>query len=191
MRLKFFVLVLIVSSHITFGQPTEQKKSYPANVEKIENIKAIYAGCTIGPCYAWWSIVLKGDDELLMQSGAHHPAGSRTRHFPIGTWRISGDTLKLNITPKSFDAHFMRTEYRLITLYDCELLIPLDSSANWNGFLKELQLTFEQSEEYKNYEEIRDYENAEKVVSRLFSDFVRFDYSADKKLLVRWEIDGP
>jgi hypothetical protein len=184
MKFKLLILVLTVLSNITFGQRKTQKKSYPANLDKIENIKSSYTGCTLGPCYNWWSIALKDSDELLMQSGAHHPPGARSRYFTIGTWKIFGDTLKLNIIPESLDPDFMRTEYRIISLYNCELLIPMDNSENLDVLLKDLQLKFEQSE---NYKEFRDYQNSERIISRFFYDFVMSDYSTDKKLLVRRE----
>ena len=184
MKLKLLILVLTVLSNITFGQRKTEKNSYPANLDKIENIKSSYTGCTLGPCYTWWSIALKDSDELLMQRGAHHPAGAKSRHFPIGTWEICADTLRLNIAPESLDPDFMRTEYRIINLYNCEVLLPLDDSENWDVFLKDLQLKFEQSEDYK---EFRDYQNSERIISKLFNDFVTFDYSTDKKLLIRRE----
>ncbi len=176
------LFLLILLSNISFGQRTTQKKSYPANLDKIDNIKSSYAGCTSGPCYSWWSIALKDENELLMQHGGHDPAGAKSRHYLIGRWLISGDTLKLDIIPESLDTSFMRTEYRIVNLFNCEILLPNDGSENWEPFLKSVQLKFEQSDDYK---EFREYQNGEKVISRLFSDFVRFEYSADKKLLVK------
>jgi hypothetical protein len=183
MNLKILLIAALIVLHNTsFGQRRTPRRSYSANVNKIENVKSSYVGCTFGPCYTWWSIALKDSNELLIQRGAHMPAGARSRHFPIGTWKISGDTLKLKITPKSLETDFMRTEYRIVNLYRCEILIPADSSENWNVFLQELQGKFEQSE---GYQELRQYRAHERVISRMFNDFVRFDYSAEKKLLVK------
>lgn len=178
----FLLLLLILSSSITFGQRTEQKKSYSGNVDKIENIRSSYTGCTLGPCYTWRSIALKGNDELLMQSGGHHPAGSKTRYFSIGTWMITGDTLKLNFDPESVGTDFIVTQYRIVNLYDWELLIPLDGSVKWDDLSEDLRSTFEQSTDYN---ELRSFENTETIISRSFASFVTTEYSNKKKLLVK------
>ena len=180
MNLKLLIL-LIVISNIAFGQRKAQKKSYPADLDEIRNIKSSYIGCTNNPCYSWWSIALKDSTELIAQSGGHYPVGAKSKHFPIGTWRISGDTLILNIIPESMNTDFLRTEYRIINLYDCEILIPIDNSENWDVFLKDVQVKFEQLEEFKMLGE----KSNPKLISMIFYHFVMQNYSSDKKLLVK------
>ncbi|HNV27801.1 MAG TPA: hypothetical protein PKJ83_01620 [Cyclobacteriaceae bacterium] len=179
------LIILIVIGTITISHPLyaqqKKKRSYPANTAKIENIKAVYSGCTYGPCYSWWSIVLKDNNELLKQSGGHYPPGARSRHFVIGTWQISADTLKLNIEKEFLNTEYMDSVYRIANLYDCSILLPIDNSKNWDVFLKDIQAKFEQTDNYKEWIQ---YKNAEGVISGLFSDFVSSEYSTDNKLLV-------
>jgi hypothetical protein len=177
MKYIFFVLTLAASLS-AFGQ----KKSYPANVAKIENIRASYSGCNLGPCYGWWAIALKTPDELLMQHGVHHPAGARSRHFSAGTWKISGDTLNLSITQKALDTAFMRTQYRIVSLYDCEFLLPIDTNEDWRAVLKKIQTEFEQSQDY---EDMLAFDNSDILISKLFYEYVRQEHSTDKKLLIK------
>jgi hypothetical protein len=176
------LLGLIPCSQLLFGQPPKQRKSYPANIDKIQVIKSSYSGCILGPCYTWWSIALKDNDELLMQSGAHHPVGARSRHYPIGTWRIYGDTLKLKINQDLLDTTYMQTEYRIAQLYEYEILLPMQTSKHWDKLLEDIKLKFEQTEEYKFFKE---YQVPERTVSGHFINFVRLEYSADNRLLFK------
>jgi hypothetical protein len=182
MRLIILILTSTISySHVLLAQQKKQRKSYPANIAKIENIKARYSGCTLGPCYSWRSIALKDTNELLIQSGGHYPAGAKSRHFPIGTWQISGDTLKLNIDKESYNSEYMSSVYLKVKLFNCEILLPLENSKNWDEFLNEIKIKFEETE---NYKEMMLYNPPEKVISNLFYDFVRWEYSTENKLLV-------
>jgi len=179
MEKKMLLLAFIVASHISFAQG--QKKSFPPDVDKIDSVKSSYRGCIRESCYSWWSIALRHNHELLAQTGAHHPAGARTKYFSIGTWRISGDILKLNIDKASLDTVFMRTDYRIGSLYSCEILIPIDSTDNGDVVLQDIKLKFEQTSDYL---EFREFENPELLLSRSFKNFVQFHYSTDKKILI-------
>jgi len=177
MRLIILILIgSIACSHVLRAQQ-KNKKSYPAKISKIENIKASYSGCTLGPCYSWWS---KDANELLMQSGGHYPA-AKSRYFSIGTWQVSGDTLKLTIEKEFYNAEYMSNLYRIGNALDFEILLPLDSSKNWDDFLKEIKTEFEQTD---NYKDLMQYNPPKEAISKLFSDFVRWEYSTENKLLV-------
>ncbi len=186
MRFTLLIVCLTISSSTLFAQRPTQKKSYPPDIEKIKDVRASYTGCTLGPCHTWWSIALKDKGELLIQTGVQHPAGTRSDYLQAGKWKISGDTLRLKIDKEAYDPGFMRTEYRIASLYNCEMLLPLDSAQNWGNFLKEVKVKFEQSDYHKGTEN----QTSVIVVQKLFSDFMVEQYSTNKKFLVKQNNNG-
>jgi len=174
------LLLFSIISNITFGQQTKQRKSYPANLDKIENIKSSYSGCTLGPCYSWWSIALKGQEELLIQHGGHYPPGSRSRNLFAGKWKINGDTLRLDIDSKLFHDKYMHKEYLMVREYELEILLPIDGNRIWGDFMKNMKAKFEES---KNFKEFTGYPKW--VIRKSFGEFVSQEYSADNNILVQ------
>jgi hypothetical protein len=177
-------IILILSgligwSNMVFAQQNKANRSNTA--DKVEELKA-YSDCTYGPCYSWWSIYLKGADELIMQHGAHYPPGSESWLYPPGKWQISGDTLRLNIPATLFNAEYMNREYLIVREYGLEILLPTDSTKEWSEFMSAAKSKFEES---SSYQDIVAFGVSEFILQKEFGDFLRQGYSTKNKLLVQ------
>jgi hypothetical protein len=163
-----------------FAQQIKKKKQkYPADLERIDKIKSSYSRCNQQLCTSWKSIALRDTAELLMQTGWHHPAGAKSNFFSIGSWKVTNDTLHLTVIAE-YQEMEIQTAYRMINLYGCDALLPLDSAENWDAFLDDLKTRFEST---GDYQEFKDFKNSEQFISKLFYGFMR-DYAFDKKLFV-------
>jgi len=179
MRSIIFILFGIVWSNMVFAQRNKGNKS--DTTDKAEEVK-VYSGCTYGPCYSWWSIYLKGADELIMQNGAHHPPVSKSWLYPPGKWQIVGDTLRLNIPVTLFNAEYMNREYLIVREYGLEILLPTDSTKEWSEFMSAVKSRFEES---SSYQDAIAFGVSEFILQKEFGDFVRQGYSTKNKLLVQ------
>lgn len=168
---------MLLSSLLTNAQV--QRQSYSANVYKIDLVRFAFRGCSLGPCWTWWSIALREPDELLLQTGGHQ--GSRSRNYPAGCWKITGDTLALNMAPEFFDSTFMRTKYLIAKPYNCRILLPIDETIDWSNFLVDLQRKFEST---SSFERAKSSETPETDLYIEFGDFIREEYKNRLKILV-------
>jgi hypothetical protein len=137
-----------------------------------------FFGCTVEHCLSLITIALKAPNELLLQSGGEQ---FESNFLIIGKWQISGDTLKLNISPKFKSLNYLCSEYKIVNIYDCSVLLPKDTTINQSELLKNIKEEFEKSLQDENQMNF-----SKDLISKIFQEFMR-DYTVNYKILISRE----